>query len=178
MAALQAYRSLLRATRLTFQGDERLLAGARDQIRAGFRDKASLSPSDPAVAPAVEHAQQVAAMLRENVVQGKHEGDGRYSKHTKPLFRSLGCMVGEKGIAAWYMCTDGHGIPQSSAFMSIPSGATMTRSRRRLGRLSRLEALGAARAERRRQRILETMNTISHEAMRYNRLDGWKFART
>lgn len=80
MAALQAYRSLLRATRLTFQGDERLLAGARDQIRTGFREKASLSPSDPAVAPAVEHAQQVAAMLRENVVQGKNEGDGRYSK--------------------------------------------------------------------------------------------------
>ncbi|KAG8160835.1 hypothetical protein KVR01_009099 [Diaporthe batatas] len=78
MAALQAYRSLLRATRLTFQGDERLLAGARDQIRAGFREKASLSPSDPAVAPAVEHAQQVAALLRENVVQGKNEGDGRY----------------------------------------------------------------------------------------------------
>lgn len=78
--ALQAYRSLLRATRLTFQGDERLLANARDQIRAGFRDKAGLSPSDPAVAPAVEHARQVAAMLRENVVQGRDLGDGRYSE--------------------------------------------------------------------------------------------------
>lgn len=78
--ALQAYRSLLRATRLTFQGDERLLTNARDQIRAGFREKAALSPSDPAVAPAVQHAQQVAAMLRENVVQGRNEGDGRYSK--------------------------------------------------------------------------------------------------
>lgn len=78
--ALQAYRSLLRATRLTFQGDERLLANARDQIRAGFRDKAALSPSDPAVAPAVEHARQVAAMLRENVVQGRDVGDGRYSE--------------------------------------------------------------------------------------------------
>lgn len=78
--ALQAYRSLLRATRLTFQGDERLLANARDQIRAGFREKASLSPSDPAVAPAVQHAREVAAMLRENVVQGRNEGDGRYSK--------------------------------------------------------------------------------------------------
>ncbi|KAK7702167.1 Mitochondrial zinc maintenance protein 1, mitochondrial [Diaporthe eres] len=76
--ALQAYRSLLRATRLTFQGDERLLTNARDQIRAGFREKATLSPSDPAVAPAVAHAQEVAAMLRENVVQGRNEGDGRY----------------------------------------------------------------------------------------------------
>lgn len=78
--ALQAYRSLLRATRLTFQGDERLLTSARAQIRAGFREKASLSPTDPAVAPALQHAQEVAAMLRENVVQGRNEGDGRYSK--------------------------------------------------------------------------------------------------
>lgn len=78
--ALQAYRSLLRATRLTFQGDERLLTSARDQIRAGFREKAGLSPSDPAVAPAVQHAREVAAMLRENVVQGQQDGDGRYSE--------------------------------------------------------------------------------------------------
>ncbi|KAG6355466.1 hypothetical protein INS49_003428 [Diaporthe citri] len=78
--ALQAYRSLLRATRLTFRGDERLLTNARDQIRAGFREKAALSPSDPAVAPAVQHAQQIAAMLRENVVQGRNEGDGRYTQ--------------------------------------------------------------------------------------------------
>ena len=62
MAALQAYRSLLRATRLTFQGDQRLLTNAREQIRAGFRKKAALSPSDPAVAPAVEHARQVAEL--------------------------------------------------------------------------------------------------------------------
>lgn len=86
--ALQAYRSLFRATRLTFQGDERLLTNARDQIRAGFREKAGLSPSDPAVAPAVQHAQEIAAMLRENVVQGRNEGDGRYSKYFRLLSRS------------------------------------------------------------------------------------------
>ncbi|KAI3400758.1 hypothetical protein diail_1967 [Diaporthe ilicicola] len=76
--ALQAYRHLLRASRLTFQGDERLLTSARDRIRTSFREKAALSPSDPAVAPAVQQAEQIAEMLRTNVVQGRDEGDGRY----------------------------------------------------------------------------------------------------
>lgn len=53
-----------------------MLTAARQQARAGFREKASLPPSDPAVAPAVQHAQEVAAFLRSNVVQGKREADG------------------------------------------------------------------------------------------------------
>lgn len=103
--ALQAYRSLLRATRLTFQGDERLLTNARDQIRAGFREKAALSPTDPAVAPAVQHAQQVAAMLRENVVQGRSDGDGRYSKS---LVSAAGSSL-DVGEGSYYDA-DGHGL--------------------------------------------------------------------
>lgn len=78
--ALQAYRNLLRASRLTFQGDERLLLNARNQIRLGFREKAGLSPSDPAVAPAVQQAEEIAQFLRQNVVQGRDEGEGRFSK--------------------------------------------------------------------------------------------------
>lgn len=74
--ALQAYRHLLRATRIAFQGDERMLSAARQQARAGFRENAALPPTDPAVAPAVQHAREVAAFLRSNVVQGKREGDG------------------------------------------------------------------------------------------------------
>lgn len=77
--ATQAYRHLLRATRIAFAGDERVLSAARDQIRSGFRDKASLAPSDPAVAPALQHAQQVAEFLRSNLVQGRKEADDRYS---------------------------------------------------------------------------------------------------
>lgn len=77
--ATQAYRHLLRATRIAFAGDERVLSAARDQIRTGFRDKASLSPSDPAVAPALQHAQEVAEFLKANLVQGRKEADDRYS---------------------------------------------------------------------------------------------------
>lgn len=73
--ALPAYRSLFRATRLAFQGDERMLTAARTQIRADFRDKATLPPSDPAVSTAILHAQAVASFLRANVVQGKREGE-------------------------------------------------------------------------------------------------------
>lgn len=84
--ALQAYRHLLRATRIAFQGDERVLSAARQQARAGFREKATLSPSDPAVAPAVQYAQEVADFLRSNVVQGKREADGEtYSELSSPF---------------------------------------------------------------------------------------------
>ncbi|KAK7737348.1 Mitochondrial zinc maintenance protein 1, mitochondrial [Cytospora paraplurivora] len=76
--SLQAYRHLLRASRIAFAGDERVLSAARDQIRTGFRQNASLSPSDPAVAPALKHAEDVAEFLKANVVQGRKEGEDRY----------------------------------------------------------------------------------------------------
>jgi hypothetical protein len=37
-------------------------------------------PSDPSLAPAIAHAEEVAKILRENVVQGKKGEDDRYSK--------------------------------------------------------------------------------------------------
>ncbi|KAI5861002.1 hypothetical protein GGS23DRAFT_598884 [Durotheca rogersii] len=73
--ALPAYRGLLRASRLAFQGDERLLAASRASIRAAFLENAALAPTDPAVPAAVQHARDVADILRQNVVQGKKEGD-------------------------------------------------------------------------------------------------------
>ncbi|KAF3768606.1 hypothetical protein M406DRAFT_251321 [Cryphonectria parasitica EP155] len=74
--ALAAYRNILRATRIAFQGDERVLSAARLQARTMFREKASLQPADPAVAPAIQHAEAVAEALRANVVQGSQQGDG------------------------------------------------------------------------------------------------------
>lgn len=74
--AIPAYRSLFRAARLAFEGDERMLTAARSQIRAGFREKAALAPTDPTLPLAVRHAELVAGFLRSNVVQGKREGDG------------------------------------------------------------------------------------------------------
>lgn len=61
-----------------------MLTAARTQIRANFREKATLPPSDPTIPDAIKHAEAVAAFLRANVVQGKREGnDGEtYSTHT------------------------------------------------------------------------------------------------
>ncbi|KAE8443195.1 Mitochondrial zinc maintenance protein 1, mitochondrial [Mollisiaceae sp. DMI_Dod_QoI] len=76
--ALAAYRHLLRSTRLAFQGDGPLLHAARQEARVGFQRNAAMGPDDPALAPAIAHAEDVARFLRENVVQGKRDGDDRY----------------------------------------------------------------------------------------------------
>ncbi|KAL7621688.1 Mitochondrial zinc maintenance protein 1, mitochondrial [Parahypoxylon ruwenzoriense] len=73
--ALPAYRGLLRAARIAFQGDERVLNAARASIRHGFSVNASLQPNDPELPGAIKHAEEVAAILRQNIVQGKKEGD-------------------------------------------------------------------------------------------------------
>ncbi|KAI1361916.1 hypothetical protein F5Y08DRAFT_288785 [Xylaria arbuscula] len=74
-SALPAYRGLLRAARLAFQGDAPTLAAARSSIRQGFLANASLEPLSAEYPAAVKHAEEVATILRQNVVQGKREGD-------------------------------------------------------------------------------------------------------
>ena len=65
-----------------------------------------MSLDDPALAPAIAHAEEVAKILRENVVQGKLEGDDRYSKYSM--------------LDGWNVYANGF---QSFAFMSIPNEA-------------------------------------------------------
>lgn len=101
--ALVAYRNLMRAARIAFQGmsavakyplrlsipchmlthstgDAPVLAAAQQQIRHEFRQRSSLNSSDTSTQEAVQHAQEVASFLRANVVQGKKvaEGDNMY----------------------------------------------------------------------------------------------------
>jgi len=76
--ALAAYRHLLRSTRIAFQGVRPLLTAARQQARTGFLANASLRSEDPALAPAIAHAEEVAKILVENIVQGKLEGGNKY----------------------------------------------------------------------------------------------------
>jgi hypothetical protein len=66
-------------------GDTRVLEAARQQIRQGFREKASLPADDPSIGPAIQHAEEVAQFLKTNLVQGRKEGDV-YSKSP------LGCI--------------------------------------------------------------------------------------
>ena len=69
--ALAAYRHLLRATRIAFQGDFHLLHAARTQARAGFDNLSSLDPSSEEALKGIQHAEGVAEILRHNIVQGK-----------------------------------------------------------------------------------------------------------
>jgi len=76
--ALVAYRHLLRSTRLAFAGDAPLLKAARSEAHNAFRKNEALQSGE--LESAVKHAEEVAKILRENVVQGKKiEGqDDRY----------------------------------------------------------------------------------------------------
>ncbi|KAK2003794.1 hypothetical protein LX36DRAFT_650635 [Colletotrichum falcatum] len=76
--SLSAYRHIWRAARIAFKGDDRVLTAARQQIRQGFRDQASLSPTSPAYGQAIEKAEDIAKILRENVVQGKQDESNTY----------------------------------------------------------------------------------------------------
>jgi len=76
--ALVAYRHLLRSARIAFRDDLRLLHAAQQQARDAFRTNASLVSNDPAAISAIEHAESVAKILRENVVQGKYVGEDKY----------------------------------------------------------------------------------------------------
>jgi hypothetical protein len=64
-------------------GDAPVLHAARAEARNGFRQNAALSAGSPELAEAVKHAEEVAQILRHNVVQGKKEGEDLYSEYLK-----------------------------------------------------------------------------------------------
>jgi complex III assembly factor LYRM7 len=57
-----------------------LLIAARQQARGEFMRNASLSPEDPGLEKAISHAEEVAKILRENIVQGENQGNNKYSE--------------------------------------------------------------------------------------------------
>ncbi|PPJ56801.1 hypothetical protein CBER1_05949 [Cercospora berteroae] len=74
-AVLATYRHLLRATRIAFDGDAHMLRSSRAFARGEFRNGAKLPADSVEAAQGVEHAQGVAQILKENIVQGKRVGD-------------------------------------------------------------------------------------------------------
>ncbi|THX12788.1 hypothetical protein D6D13_03984 [Aureobasidium pullulans] len=67
---LSTYRNLLRATRIAFQGDQSTLYNSRRFARDSFNKNRGVKAGSIEAEKAVEHAQGVAQILRENVVQG------------------------------------------------------------------------------------------------------------
>lgn len=67
---------MLRATRLTFQGDAPLLHAARHQARLGFEKGRALEPHSKEASDAIAHAEGVCEVLTKNIVQGRRiEGE-------------------------------------------------------------------------------------------------------
>ena len=106
--ALAAYRNVLRSASLAFrgtlqlswkvdmceaeevQGDARMLAGAKAQARQSFEQGRSLPQDSDEYKKNLEHAEDVARILRENVVQGEAgEGKDQYS-----MLFVHGCTMG------------------------------------------------------------------------------------
>ncbi|KAL3232581.1 Mitochondrial zinc maintenance protein 1, mitochondrial [Nakaseomyces bracarensis] len=65
--ALQAYRHGLKATRVAFNGDNRMLVAARAEMRKGMQSPDDTKP----VEDQIKHLEEVATFLRRNVVQGE-----------------------------------------------------------------------------------------------------------
>lgn len=77
LRALNAYRHGLRATKVAFNGDTRMLLAARQKMREGM-----INPPKPElpVDEQIQHLEEVARFLRQNLVQGKKSGSGeRYA---------------------------------------------------------------------------------------------------
>ncbi|KAK4547583.1 hypothetical protein LTR36_000540 [Oleoguttula mirabilis] len=77
-AVLATYRHLLRATGIAFTGDNDTLLASRKLAHESFAKNQRLEPGGVEAGVAVEHAQGVAQILRENVVQGKNTGGDNY----------------------------------------------------------------------------------------------------
>jgi complex III assembly factor LYRM7 len=82
--ALAAYRNVLRSTRIAFQGDLRTLIAARVHARQAFEQNRNLEGE--ALSQEIGKAEEVAKMLRENVVQGiaGENNDGHFSRFILP----------------------------------------------------------------------------------------------
>ena len=71
--ALRAYRHCLRATKIAFDGDTRMLLASRSQLRQGMIDPPE-NQRDLSAAGRVQLLEDIALFLRRNVVQGRKVG--------------------------------------------------------------------------------------------------------
>ncbi|KAI4202124.1 MAG: hypothetical protein LQ350_002791 [Teloschistes chrysophthalmus] len=95
--ALPAYRNLLRSISIAFQeadrreGDTRVLTSALATARSNFDSSRALAQGSNEATAAVKHAEEVAGILRRNVVQGRRRDEGeKFRKHS-------GCRARKKG---------------------------------------------------------------------------------
>ncbi|ODQ51021.1 hypothetical protein SAICODRAFT_31541 [Saitoella complicata NRRL Y-17804] len=66
-----AYRNLLRAVRVAFHGDHRVMTAAHEQARSQFEAGRSLEAGSKEWEEKLKHASDVAVVLRQGVIQGE-----------------------------------------------------------------------------------------------------------
>ncbi|KAJ0422652.1 mitochondrial zinc maintenance protein 1, mitochondrial [Aspergillus carlsbadensis] len=77
VSALSAYRQILRATRIAFQNDSRVLLASRQEARQNFEKHRRLGIDTPMQ---INHAIEVASILRHNIVQGARSAEDENAK--------------------------------------------------------------------------------------------------
>jgi len=108
--ALAAYRHLLRSTRIAFQGDLPTLTAARRAARDNFDQNRALASAEE-TSKIIQHAEDVAKILRENVVQGKAVGSEenrfklRIHEHIERGDNDTVKMSGKGSLAPGHCCS-------------------------------------------------------------------------
>ncbi|EAW20545.1 LYR motif-containing protein [Aspergillus fischeri NRRL 181] len=77
VSARSAYRQILRATRIAFQDDFRVLVAARQEARRQFDEHRREGIDTPMQ---INHAKEVATILRHNIVQGVRDSKDENAK--------------------------------------------------------------------------------------------------
>ncbi|GLB01598.1 mitochondrial zinc maintenance protein 1, mitochondrial [Aspergillus tubingensis] len=77
LSARSAYRQLLRATRIAFRDDVRVMIAARQEARRNFDSHRREGIDTPMQ---INHALEVANILRHNIVQGVREQNDENAK--------------------------------------------------------------------------------------------------
>ncbi len=73
-------------------GDTRVLTAARQEARKRFEQQANLASDSPAIGAGIAHAEEVARILRHNIVQGQPQMPTATSSAGRPShFYSMSC---------------------------------------------------------------------------------------
>ncbi|KTW30800.1 hypothetical protein T552_00512 [Pneumocystis carinii B80] len=79
LEVLSSYRNLLRAVNVAFKDDLQLLKTSKKQIRNTYYHDKDKNLSEEEIQKKIKHANDVASILRKNIVQGRLNSSGHYS---------------------------------------------------------------------------------------------------
>ena len=77
--ALNAYRSLLRATRKSFAGDQGMLKGSAAEVRQKFEENRGVT-SEAEIQRLLEDAREASSFISTMIIQAKLNSRGGYGK--------------------------------------------------------------------------------------------------